>query len=224
MHIATIVAFCNNTCMDLSHPLSSLIPSMEATALEVLVGTQSALGPSKIHQLAHHGSRQGLVNALNRLSEHGIVIAEPTNFGYMYRFNRDHILAVSVIQAAGARHELLQRLAEATSRLTPTPKSVVLFGSLARREANASSDIDLLVVSDQEINDPESWDAQVDELSLRVQSWTGNRLQVLTHSIDHLTELANESEPIVENWLADGILLFGVSLSILIVHKSSTAP
>lgn len=79
--------------MDLSSPLSSLIPSMDAAALEVLVRTQTGLRVSKIRQLSRRGSRQGIANALERLVEHGLVDAEPTNFGFTYRLNRNHILA-----------------------------------------------------------------------------------------------------------------------------------
>jgi hypothetical protein len=41
------------------------------------------------------------VPILDRLVRHGLVIAEPANQGFLYRLNRDHLLAPSILQAAG---------------------------------------------------------------------------------------------------------------------------
>ena len=46
--------------MDLAHPLSSLIPSLDSVVLEVLSGTEGALGATKIHRLGAWGSRPGV--------------------------------------------------------------------------------------------------------------------------------------------------------------------
>ena len=86
--------------MDLNHPLRSLVPSMDGVALGVLAGTEGALGVSRIHSLGGHGSRPGIAKVLDRLVEHGLVIAEPTNKGFQYRLNREHLLAPAVIAAA----------------------------------------------------------------------------------------------------------------------------
>lgn len=195
--------------MDLSSPLSSLIPSMDGAALEVLVGTESSLGASRIHRLARRGSRQGIVNALERLVEHGLVQSEPTNFGHAYRFNRDHLLAAPVLQVASARQELFGRLSAECAELDPTPLAAVVFGSQARGDSTPSSDIDLLLLIDTQPEDVESWLEQLGELSLKVQSWTGNRLQTLTHDLDHVEDLVAANEPIIEGWREDGITILG---------------
>ena len=98
--------------MDLQHPLRSLIPSRDWAVLEVLAATQSGLGASRIAQLSAEGSRTGQVTILDRLVEHGLVIAEPANHGFTYRLNRDHLLAAAVLSAAGVRAALLTRLQE----------------------------------------------------------------------------------------------------------------
>lgn len=209
--------------MNLSSPLSSLIPSMDAVALEVLAGTQGALGASKIQQLGRRGSRQGIVNALDRLVRHGLVLSEPTNFGSMYRLNRQHLLAPAVLQAAEARHELLRRLEHECGELDPVPVSATLFGSVARNESTSDSDIDLLIVLDTHPQDLDAWVDRLHRLSDLVEMWTGNRLQVITHDIDHLRQLVRAGEPIVESWREDGITVFGADIRTLLGHEQPAA-
>lgn len=196
---------------------------MDAVALEVLASTQAALGASKIHQLGRRGSRQGIVNALDRLVKHGLVLSEPTNHGSMYRLNRDHLLTPAVLQAAEARHELFRRLARECGELDPVPVSAAVFGSVARNDSTATSDIDLLVVLDVHLEDLDPWIDQVHELSELVERWTGNRLQVITHDVDHLAQLAKAGEPIVESWREDSVTVFGTELTTLLDRRTLAA-
>lgn len=198
--------------MNLSSPLSSLIPSLDAVALEVLAGTESALGVSRIHQLGRRGSRQGVTNALERLSEHGLVTAERTNHGSVYRLNREHLLTPSVLLAADTRHELFRRLAAACGSLSPAPLSVSVFGSVARSDSNSDSDIDLLILVDEDPTDIDCWIDGLYDLTLQVDAWTGNRLAAITHSTSHLTDLVRAGEPIVESWTEDAVTIFGTEI------------
>lgn len=193
--------------------MSSLIPSLDAVALEVLAGTQSALGASRIHHLGRRGSRQGIANALDRLVDHGLVTAQPTNHGAMYRLNRDHLLAPAVLLAADARQTLIRRMADACRRLSPSPTSASLFGSVARSDSTSRSDIDvLLVVDDDTLLDLDNWLDQLHDLSEQVEAWTGNRLEVVTHSAGHLGDLVGAGEPIIDSWRDEAVTFFGTDI------------
>lgn len=199
--------------MDLSHPLRSLVPSLDAIALEVLAGTHSALGASRIHQLGGSGSRQGIVNVLGRLAEHGLVLAEPTNHGFSYRLNRDHLLASAVLEAADVRGTFFRRMGAACSALSPSPVSAAVFGSVARGDSGPSSDIDLLlVVEDATLSEHDRWLDEVDGLTLAVESWTGNRLEVITRTISDLHRLVREGEPIIDSWRDEAVTVVGADL------------
>lgn len=194
--------------MDLQHPLRSLIPSRDWAVLEVLAATQSGLGASRIAQLSAEGSRTGQVTILDRLVEHGLVIAEPANHGFTYRLNRDHLLAAAVLSAAGVRATLLTRLKEEVARLNPAPVHASVFGSFARGEADIKSDIDLLLLAEDE-QGLHRWEPQVDRFQTLVQRWTGNRCSCLMFSVHRARRLAATDEPIVDNWRTDGLLLLG---------------
>ena len=158
--------------VDLSSPLRTLSPGLDSAVLQVLAGTESGLSASQIARLAPRGSRAGQQPVLNRLVEHGFVIAEPANLGSLYRLNREHVLSGPVAAAATARVMVLARLTGAVESLRPAPLHASLFGSFARGEAGPDSDIDLLVVTlaDADLED-EAWFEQLDELHRLTESW-----------------------------------------------------
>jgi predicted nucleotidyltransferase len=159
------------------------------------------------------------VRVLERLAEHGLVLAEPTNNGHMYRLNRDHVLAQPLLQATNARREALDRLTAAVRGLHPPPLHVSVFGSFARHEGTERSDIDLLIVTaDEADGSDEQWQEQMRELEDRVLSWTGNRLEVLVLSRDHLRAVAEAGEPILDSLRSQALTLHGPDISSLLAQ------
>lgn len=196
--------------MDLTSPLRSLIPSLDSAVLQVLAGTQSGLSASRIARLAPRGSRQGLSLALDRLSEHGLVIAEPANQGFLYRLNRDHVLTGALLLALDARLVLIKQLERAVERLEPEPVHVALFGSFARADGGPDSDIDLFVLMDSDHDSHDSsWQSQIHELAQRVLAWTGNRLEPLILTADTFAQAIRTREPLVSFLLDQSIRLRG---------------
>ena len=205
--------------MDLAAPLRSLIPSVDSAALEVLAGSESGLSASTIARLASRGSRQGLTKALDRLVEHGLVIAEPANRGFLYRLNRDHVLAEALLLALGARLRLFERIRGAVEQLDPTPVHAGLFGSFARADGGPGSDIDLLLVTPSGLdlfND--GWQDQLSALGVRVLAWTGNRLECLVLTADTFAAAVRDQEPIVASLLEESTYVLGQPLHELVAE------
>jgi predicted nucleotidyltransferase len=210
--------------VDLRHPLRSLVPSLDGAVLEVLAGTESGLGASQIARLSYDGSRSGQAPILDRLVRQGLVIAEPANQGFLYRLNRDHLLAPPILHAAGLRGRLLELLGEQARRLKPTPVHASVFGSFARGEAGEHSDIDLLLIATTE-QDVAGWDAAIELFERTVRLWTGNSCSCMAFSLERLHELSAQREPIVDSWVADGVLLMGDPLRRIVGEAvAPTAP
>lgn len=186
--------------------------------LEVLAGTESSLSIAQVATLASRGSRAGLTLALDRLVEHGLVIATPANRGSMYRLNRQHVLAEAVISAFQARSTLLARLSDHVANMRPKPLHVSVFGSFARREAGPESDIDLLFVLPEATDD--AWHMQLAELAEIVQAWTGNRMEYLAFGEREFGGVVERGEPIVQSWIADGVTVYGMTIQ-AIVHRAA---
>ena len=80
---------------------------------------------------------------------------------------------------------------------------MVVFGSVARGEAIADSDIDLVVLA------PPDWDGR-SELQEAVRARIGNDCDVLVFTPEEFARLAaSGDEPVVSDILADGVVLLG---------------
>lgn len=204
------------SCVDLTFPLRTLSPGLGSAVLQVLAGTQSGLSATQIARLASRGTRVGQVPVLNRLVEHGLVLAEPANRGFLYRLNREHVLASAIMHAVNARSTVPQRLRDTARELQPAPVHLSVFGSFARAEAGPDSDIDLLIVSPAQADPGEQWALQVQSLADRVVGWTGNRVEQVVLTVDRLAEVVVADAPVIRSWLADSIAVHGPPLSELV--------
>jgi predicted nucleotidyltransferase len=85
-----------------------------------------------------------------------------------------------------------------------------MFGSAARRDGDADSDIDLLLVRSDDIDaNAETWVTQRHELAQAVERLTGNAVQVVELSTAELAKAVRRKEPLISQLRADGIVLAG---------------
>ena len=171
--------------------------------------------PMTVGDVAHEmprGSEVGVRRSLARLVEQGIVRATEMGRNRVHELNRDHIAAPVADLLAGLRLELWKRLREHFAAWNPKPLYACVFGSAARHDGDAESDIDVLLVhapfpgdsdprrksaglSDQVAGfatevmslqltgrQAAKWRRQVDELYRYVSAWTGNPLQAIEMS------------------------------------------
>lgn len=166
-----------------------------------------------MHQLTGVGSEAGVRNALNRLVHQGIVHASPAGSAVLYVANREHIAWPAVQVLAGLRCELLARLRTALGDWDPRPRTAALFGSVARGDGNADSDIDLLLIRQRRARvEDEAWQAQISRLREEVTAWTGNTLQVYDLGSADLERSISARDPLVTAWRADSITVCGTDL------------
>ncbi len=129
---------------------------------------------------------------------------------FLYELNRDHLLARTVEQMAGARAELVRRLRDAIDVWEVPPVHASLFGSAARGDGDASSDIDLLIVRPADVDpDDVRWRGQVDGLADLVRRWTGNNAGIAEVSEAELPRLRKDHPPVVEEVSEDAVDLAG---------------
>jgi predicted nucleotidyltransferase len=186
--------------MDVSRPHTAVIGgALEGEVLSVLAGTTRPLTGRQIARLASHGSDRGLRLALNRLAEQGLVDTVEAPPAVLYSLNRDHIAAPIAIQLADLRSELFRRLRTAIGEWQVPPVHASIFGSTARGDGDASSDIDLLVVRPDSVDseDP-AWRDQLHELAVAIERWTGNHASISEVGDEELLGLASERRPIVD--------------------------
>jgi predicted nucleotidyltransferase len=81
-------------------------------------------------------------------------------------------------------------------------EAVIVFGSVARGEARADSDIDLVVIA------PDPWNGRAD-LQRAVQERLGNDCDVLHLTREDFARAPEDREPVVVEILRDGLALVG---------------
>jgi predicted transcriptional regulator len=196
--------------MDVSKPFAAVSPSVDADVLVVLAGSTKPRSGRELARLTGR-SNTGVQHVLDRLVRHGLVDREEVGRTFLYELNRDHLLAPTVEQMARARTELVRRLREAIGGWAVPPTHASLFGSAARGDGDANSDIDLLVVRPADVDpDDPSWRDQLDALADQVRRWTGNAAGIAEVSEGELPRLRKNRPPVVEEVEEDAIDLAGV--------------
>lgn len=200
--------------MDLSHPINSVTSPLTGRVFEVLAGTTQALSGGDISRLAGEGSRAGIWKALERLEGQGLVHADRRRSATYYCANREHLAWPAIEQLVGLRKVLRNRLAHEIDTWRVSPLHASMFGSAARGDSDAESDVDLLLVRPETLDDGDeaAWDAQLDGLRERVRLLTGNQAQTFALTPSRLLEHIRAEDLIVANWRRDGIVLAGPPL------------
>ncbi len=194
--------------MDLTNPLRSVAPTVDADVLFVLARTHGWMTGSRVRQMSGRSYAQ-VREVLLRLADHGILDVERHGNVRSYRLNRDHVTAPAISGLVEAAAEVESRIRSILKRATVAPHAVVIFGSFARRNGDADSDIDILLVRPNDVGEDDvAWAAQRYELARHVESWTGNTAQILEMSRSELDDAVGRDE-LVEAVRRDGRVLFG---------------
>lgn len=90
---------------------------------------------------------------LTRLAACGLLLREQQGNQVRYRANLDHPVFPELAGLFRKTSGAVSVLADALRTLAPEPQLALIFGSLARGEENARSDVDLLIIGDNAFGD-----------------------------------------------------------------------
>ncbi len=200
--------------MDLSFPLATVAPTLDAGVLHVLAATTAECTAAEIHRRLGHGSDEGVRKVLARLVRQGVVlVATPARYP-LYRLNRDHVAVPHIEALTRVRDEIVERIRQEVAGWRVEPLHAGLFGSFARGAANADSDIDVLLVRPEPSAefDEDVWLSQLDGLDRGIRAWTGNAAQIVDLTPATLRQMAHEDDPLVESWRVEDIPVCGERL------------
>jgi predicted nucleotidyltransferase len=198
--------------MDVARPYSALTTGIAIDILVALAGTTRPLTGRRVAELVGH-SQRGVLTALDRFVEHGLVLRTTAGRALMHELNRDHLAAPAVEVLAGMRTELLNRLRDAFARWEVAPVHASIFGSTARGDGDTSSDIDLFVVRPASVDEETAaWRSQVERLIDDVRGWTGNHAAVIEQDEAEVARLRRSKHRVLKDLHRDGIDLAGAPL------------
>jgi predicted nucleotidyltransferase len=203
--------------MDLTRPYAAISSTLDPGVLTVLAGTTRPLTGREIARLVGRASHSGVLAALDRLGDQGIVDREEAGRAFLFTLNREHLAAPAVELLANLREELLHRIRSAVNGWNVKAHHLSLFGSAARGDGDVDSDIDLFVVRFAAFDSQEPvWREQLDLLSWQVERWTGNPARVVEVEERDLARLRKERPPVVDELLSDAVSLVGPEVSALL--------
>ena len=207
--------------MDFQRPLLSITPTLDGDVLAALARGDVELTGRELARHTGHGSPEGIRRAADRLVSQGTVLRRTAGGAHLYRLNRDHIAAAHIEGLANLRADLIERLRTLVAGWAAPAPVVLLFGSVARGQANATSDLDLLVIRAGAIDaDDADWRTQLIELQQHATAWTGNDARILEYGDGEIA--AHHKEPILREALRDGIELAGTRTMLQKLLKRGT--
>ncbi|MDP8248210.1 MAG: nucleotidyltransferase domain-containing protein [Candidatus Tritonobacter lacicola] len=158
---------------------------------------------------------------LKELSEQGIITLRKIGRSTVYELQHDHIVVKHWLKPLFREEkQLKKRLARTvTKHLSVNPVSVILFGSIARKEDRLGSDIDMLLIMPGRAN-LKKCKRELSGAEEAVTQLYGNHLSplLMKHNL-FITKLKRE-DPFLKEVLRDGQQIYGKTIPELLSNES----
>jgi len=154
---------------------------------------------------------------LKELVSENLVRMRRKGRSYLFSLNKDSFLAEKLGYIFSTDHLPLKKLEELISSRMPKRDivSIVLFGSIARREEGPDSDIDLFcIVGDK--GDKENFRERLLGLNALTLRLFGNSVSPTISAVSEFRRNFKKGEAFVRDILREGVLLYGRPLSDLV--------
>lgn len=187
--------------MRFGEAFGGLIPGAHGAVLAALLRTGAPLTGRQVHGLVRDQySLWSVQQVLATLVELGVVESHPVGRAMVHTINEDHF-AIEPLRVLLDPFAALREVVRGV--VGSSVDAVILFGSVARGEATADSDVDLVVLASPD------WDGRT-ELEDAVRARLGNDCDVLVFTPQEFSRLAaSGEEPVLAEILSDGVLLLG---------------
>ena len=204
--------------VDYSRPVEAVIPGATGRLLATLARVEAELPVSALASIAGVG-RTRASGIIGELSALGIVERREIGRTVMVSLARRSAAGEVIDRLAHLGTEVVARLRSLATELEPAPETLLIFGSFARGEADAGSDLDLLAVRPPSV-DPERWATALSIFAQQAHELAGNRVHVLDYDLEDLRRKAGPRAKVGRDfWSAlrrDAIVLAGSQLDDLI--------
>jgi hypothetical protein len=205
--------------MDLSHPVSAVIVRIDARIYEIFSRSAAPVSGLKMTSLIGDASYAGVMAALNRLLDQGILLMEQDGAANMYRVNREHVLWPAISAAVAAANGAMEVLQNRIGRLLKEHLGVkianevtlAVIGPVAQKKGAPDSDLDVLGIFPMHL-DPEVIEAYAGVLDQRMRRWSGNGCTLTIVSTKQLNDLFTAEDPLVDVWREEAVTFHGVDL------------
>ncbi len=198
--------------VDYVRPIEAIVPGVQGRVLSVLAGTESELTMRTVATLAG-SSVNRTVSVLNHLVALGLVERRDVGASALVKLARTNEAVRSILHLGRLRDAVIERVRDSARMIDPPPSSVIMFGSMARGEANVDSDLDVLVVRPNTVGaeDPK-WTQTLGAWSDEVRLIVGNPINLLVVDEDEVPKLMRRRNSVWQEIAREGIPLVGGNL------------
>lgn len=192
-------------------PESILGTRSRVLVLRVLHGVRVPLNASQIAARTRL-SQPAVAAVLRDLSDMGLVESTPAGRAWVHTLIRDNVYVQRMVSPVFAAEETIpeELVAEVADLFGGDAVSAVLFGSYARGDQDAASDIDLVLVGLDATAKAALVEAMgIEESGLRRRY--GARVSALVYDLDEASELWRRSPALQADLEADGVVACGLS-------------
>jgi predicted nucleotidyltransferase len=204
--------------MDFRQPVEAVIPGATGRLLAALAKVEAELPVSTLASVAGVG-RTRASGIIGELSALGIVERREIGRTVLVSLARHSAAGELIDRLAHLGAEVTARLRSLATELEPAPATLLVFGSFARGEADAHSDLDVLAVRSPAAN-PDKWAAALSVFAEQAHDLAGSPIQLLDYDLDELRRKAGPKARVGRDfWNAvrrDAIVLAGSQLDELI--------
>ena len=198
--------------MDFVRPVEAVIPGVQGRVLAVLAETTAELNLRTIARLSGVSHAQ-VSRVLPGLVELGLVDRREAPPSSLFRLVPEHVAAGPLVALARGRDGVIAEMGKAASALPVVPESVIVFGSFARGEADAESDIDAVFVRPGSIDESdEAWADSVEHWRSRIGQVSGNPVEVLEVGSVEISARLSSRQLVWNDIHRDGLVVHGRSL------------
>ncbi len=199
--------------MDFLHPVRAVIPGVQGRVLAVLAETTAPLNLSTLARLAGVSVAQAS-RVMPGLVELGLVERREIPPSSQFRLVRENVAAQAIIELARSRDAALNQIGSAAADLPVPPVSVIVFGSIARGDADQRSDLDVIIVRPDDVDDDDdAWATSIERWRSEAQAIIGNTVEVLeVNRAEARAKLSGDAQ-LWRDVARDGIVVQGLTMS-----------
>ena len=191
--------------MLLQNPMEAFSnPSADYPILGVLEKAHKPMSTTAISKRCEAVPRISAHKSLTRLSQHGILKHEMLGNTYFYEINRKHVLYEAIREILQAPKSLFDNIASDISQWNSPPLAVYLFGSAARKQMTAESDIDILFLFEHDDSNKDICLDNVYSLCEEITEKTGNTTNPVIFAQEEV-----KNTPLFRDILNEGVCIFG---------------
>jgi predicted nucleotidyltransferase len=174
--------------MDYVRPVEAVIPGATGRLLAALARIEAELPVSTVANIAGVG-RTRASGIIAELSALGVVERREIGRTVLVSLARQSAAGELIDRLAHLDSEVIARLRSLAAKIEPAPETLLVFGSFARGEADADSDLEVLAVRSPTAN-PERWAASLSGFAEEARAFAGSPVQLLDYDLDDLRRKA----------------------------------